>query len=299
MYIKNYLIKKMVSIVILNFNGGDDILECLRSIVSWRKSEQVLVVDNGSSDNSLKEIKQKFKKVEIIENKKNLGFSVGNNEGIKKGLKDGADFIILLNQDVVCEYNFIPGLLQRIKNKPDIGILSPVVKFFKKGREYYDYGGKINPFTLKTYHLNMTYKPKSWSRELDFVNGCSMFIKREVFETVGFLNEDYFFGYEDVDFCLRAKKAGFKVSVCGSEEIIHKGSRAIGFLSSDWIYYWSRNYLLFIKKNFTRTRILLCSPFIVTRVLLFLLSLFVKKQEAISHFFYGIYDFFKGNLKER
>jgi len=205
-------------IIILNFNGGEDILACLKSLQliklpsKWKLG--VLVVDNNVNPTSLK-----LRGVKILRNFKNLGFAKGMNVGIRRAIKNGAEAVLLLNQDAVVEKNFLVPLLE---NSADI--VGPVIKFKRQGRWVYDLGGKINWWLGRTKHEEM--ENGEWRMEnikdIDYVSGCAMMIKRPVLEKIGLLDERYFLYFEDADFCLRAKKAGFKVAVEPKSLIFHK-----------------------------------------------------------------------------
>lgn len=218
---------KKIFIIILNFNGGDDILSCLDSLqlikepTSWKK--EIIVIDNASTDGSVKKIESKYRKIKVLKNKKNLGFAAGNNIGIRYALKRNADAIILLNQDTVVEKTFLEPLL---KNPADI--VGSVIKF-KRGRRWlYDYGGKINWLIGRTSHQEslVYFNSDRLSKKLDFqdpdyISGCAMLIKRSVFEEVGLLDERFFLYFEDADFCLRAKRTGFKIAIEPKSMIFH------------------------------------------------------------------------------
>jgi GT2 family glycosyltransferase len=209
--------------IILNFNGGEDILACLKSLQLIKQPEkwcvEYLLVDNCSTDNSLQLIKQAFPKIKIIKNNKNLGFAGGNNVGISYALNQGADAVLLLNQDTTVEKGFLGPL---IKNSADI--VSPVIKFKRKGKGIYDFGGKVNWWIGRTKHKEkLEFRIKNLELDkIDYVSGCCMFIRRPVFEKIGLLDERYFLYFEDADFCLRAKKAGFKIAVEPKSLIFHK-----------------------------------------------------------------------------
>lgn len=199
--------------VILSFNGKRDIIECLGSVS--REQTEIIVVDNGSVDNSVQLIKSKFPKIRVIENKRNLGFAKGCNIGIRQALKKGAKAILLLNQDTSAKKDFLRSLL---KNPADI--VGPVIKFKRNKRWVYDLGGRINFSLGRTYHLEENKIRRI--NNIDYVSGCAVLIKRSVFEKIGYLDERFFLYFADVDFCLRAKKAGFKVAVEPKSIIIHK-----------------------------------------------------------------------------
>lgn len=212
---------KKVFILVLNFNGGRFILDCLRLLQliklpsGWRA--EVLVIDNASIDNSLQLIESRFPKIKIIKNKKNLGFAGGNNVGIRLALKQKAEAVLLLNQDTVAERNFLSPLLA---NGADM--VAPIIKFKQKGKWVYDFGGKINWWIGKTSHDERAKVKNEKPVKIDYVSGCCMLIKKEVFNKIGLLDEKFFFYFEDTDFCLRAKKAGFKIAVEPKSMVLHK-----------------------------------------------------------------------------
>lgn len=212
---------KKVFILVLNFNGGRYILDCLQSLQliklppGW--GAEVLVVDNASTDNSLQLIESRFPKIEIIKNKKNLGFAGGNNIGIRLALKRKAQSVLLVNQDTVVEKNFLSPLLAN-----DADMVAPIIKFKRKGKWIYDFGGKINWWIGRTSHDERTKVKNEKPAKIDYVSCCCMLIKKEVLNKIGLLDEKFFLYFEDVDFCLRAKKAGFKIAVEPKSIVLHK-----------------------------------------------------------------------------
>jgi hypothetical protein len=202
----------------------------LQSLQSTIGSEaEIVVVDNASSDDSVAKIKDKDLK--ILKNKKNLGFAAGANIGIKYVLRQGTEAILLLNPDTIVTKNFLRPL---VKNPADI--VSPVIKFKRDGSRIYDFGGKINWWLGRTSHI------ANFSEDIDYISGCAMLIKRPVLEKIGFFDERFFLYFEDVDFCLRAKKAGLKISVEPKSVIFHQ-------LSGTAKRPWHQNLQL-LKSNF-------------------------------------------------
>lgn len=212
---------KKLYIIVLNFNGGNDILECLEALqlikVPKNLQIKILVVDNGSTDDSVKSVKNlRVKELRVLRNQKNLGFAKGNNIGIKCAHKNKADLVLLLNQDTIVSKN---SLLPLLKNSADI--VSPVIRFKRKGKWIYDYGGKINWNFGKTWHQeSATYQFQKIFLP-DYVSGCCMLIKKPVWEKIGLLEKKYFLYFEDVDYCLRAKKSGFIVATEPKSVIFH------------------------------------------------------------------------------
>lgn len=225
-------------VIILNFNNKKDIILCLQSLIKAYSKINVVVVDNGSSDGSVELIKAKFLSpprspfppssrlrragghlggvLKLIKNKENLGFAKGINKGIEFALKQGAESILLLNPDTEVTKGFLELLLT---NKADI--VGPIIKFKRKGEWIYDFGGKIN-FWLGRVNHDESSNPKAVFGQPDYLSGCCLLIERRVFEKIGLLNEKYFLFFEDSDFCLKAKRAGFKVALEPKSMILHK-----------------------------------------------------------------------------
>lgn len=217
---------KKIYIILLKFNGEKEIKRCLESLqlIKLPKKWQVkvLVVENSSYIKyKISNIKYKnYKlKIKVIKNKKNLGFAGGMNVGTREALKDKAQAVLLLNQDTQVEKNFLPPLLE---NSADI--VAPVIKFRRQGKWVYDYGGKVDWGLGKTKHIEkwqMTKTPTGDKWQIDYVSGCAMLIRRPVLEKIGLLDERYFLYFEDADFCLRARRAGFKIAVEPKSVVIH------------------------------------------------------------------------------
>lgn len=203
-------------VIIINFNNGKDIFACLESVIKAYPRINIIVVDNGSNDGSVEEIK-KLKNIKIIKNKRNMGFAKGVNKGIKFVLKQGAESVLLLNPDTKVNKGFLESLLT---NKADI--VGPIIKFKRKGQWIYDFGGKIDFWIGRTFHNEYPTSSIKNLKSPDYLSGCCLLIRRKVFEKIGLLNERYFLFFEDADFCLRAKKAGFKIALEPKSIILHK-----------------------------------------------------------------------------
>lgn len=233
-------------ILILNFNGKKDTLECLQSLeeIKMLSDYEIIVIDNASTDGSVKAVKGKFPKAKIIKNKKNLGFAAGNNVGIRYALQEGAEDILLLNNDTLCSQT---SLIWLFKNQGDI--VGPVLEFQRGGKTIYDLGGHINWWIGRATHEELEYKNKISNRNPDYVSGATMLVRREVFEKIGLLDDHYFLYYEDADFCSRARKAGFKITLEPKAIIYHKLGGSSGRHSLATLYHNLRSNLLFINKN--------------------------------------------------
>ena len=214
---------RKIFIIIINYHGDEMVAQLKQSLHEEEKSLsgikiEIIIIDN---------------------NKKNIGFAAGCNKGIRLALKHGADAVLLMNQDIEIKKGFIKPILN---NSADI--ISPIIKF-KRGDEWvYDCGGKINWWWGRTKHVElriMNYELRI-KKKIDYVSGCCMLIKREVFEKIGLFDERYFMYFEDVDFCLRAKNAGFQIAVEPKSVVIH--NIAEGRKKS------LRQHLIHLKSNF-------------------------------------------------
>jgi len=218
--------REKVFIVIVNYNSGSYIIDCLKSLeISRYKDIKIseVIIDNSSVDNSLQLIKQQFSKIKIINNKNNLGFAKAVNQGIKNALQNKADYVFLLNPDTLAEKNLLKPLIQLIKSDKKIGIVVPALKDEVKAGSVYSLGLKFNKFLGRTEHIHLHVNPRSLHhQEEELVSGCAMLIKKEVFKKIGLFDERFFMYFEDSDFCLRTRKAGFKIYVEPKAVVIHK-----------------------------------------------------------------------------
>ncbi|HKI79994.1 MAG TPA: glycosyltransferase family 2 protein [Ignavibacteriaceae bacterium] len=244
-----------VSIIILNWNGSQDTMECLKSLnnVTYRNIE-IIVVDNGSKEAELRLLEDflKGKDVTFIKNKTNLGFTGGNNVGIKKALSNKADFILILNNDTMVSPGFIEPLLSVFNKSENAGIVAPQINYYNNKKLIWSAGGKIDKMRGSGFAISDQYERENnkIEKSVGFVSGCCMLVKREVFEVIGIFDENYFAYVEDTDLCYRTIQDGFKIFVAGNSKIYHKVSRStIKNLTQLPLYYVTRNRLYFAGKN--------------------------------------------------
>lgn len=250
-----------ISIILVNWNGKEDTLDCLVSLGNLKAQSaklKVIVIDNGSTDNSVEVIREKFPDVEVIETCKNLGFAGGNNLGIKRALEAGADFVWLLNNDTVVDKNALVALVDAFSDER-VDIAGSKI-YFSPGREYHkarytkeDHGhvlwyagGLIDWKNMYASHRGVDEVDNGQYdriQETSFVTGCSMMVKREVFEKIGLLDEKFFAYLEDLDFCLRASQMGYKLLYVPQSVVWHKNAGSSGVGSDTHLYYMTRNRL--------------------------------------------------------
>lgn len=242
-----------IVIVVLNWNGKQDTLACLDSLqkIDYPFFE-VIVVDNGSLDDSVAAIRSEFPRVLLLEAKKNLGFAGGNNLGIQLALDHGARYVLLLNNDTVVA----PDILQAFVDSASQGDILGAKLYLHDAPDTFDhFGGFWNKergvFDLVANRFKEDNKSWEKAEVLDYVCGCALFIKREVFEAIGFLEEKFFLIWEESDFCFRAKRAGFTSLFCPRAKLWHKVSASFVGGKAHSTYFWWRNRLLWIERNCT------------------------------------------------
>lgn len=242
-----------VLIVIVNFNGATDTIECIKSLekISF-KNYQIQIVDNSSDEENKKLLITKLSnKIKVIYSSTNLGFAGGNNIGIKESLKKNYDYTLLLNNDTLVEPDFLTNLTVEAQKNCEIGILAPKINYNLKRNFVWSAGGRISRIRGSGFskYENKKDSKEIKNRDVEFVSGCCLLIKNEVFEKVGLLDENYFLYLEDTDFCQRVINAGFKIRLVASSKIYHKvNSTTARHQTSLPIYYTTRNRLYFSKK---------------------------------------------------
>lgn len=235
-----------LSIIILNFNTKDFLEKCLESI---EKSSikpyqlEVIIVDNNSSDDSVKMVKEKFKKVILIENKENLGFAKGNNIGVKKSK---GKCILFLNPDTVVSKDSLKTVLDFLENNPQAGAATVKLVDTKGVLDEPSHRGFPTPWNAISHFSGLgKLFPKSrvfsgytmgWSKDLnsahevDSISGAFFCVRREAGEKVGWWDEDYFWYGEDIDFSFRLKKAGYSIYFLPDSKVLHYRGAASGIV---------------------------------------------------------------------
>ncbi|KKQ96816.1 MAG: hypothetical protein A3G66_01350 [Candidatus Levybacteria bacterium RIFCSPLOWO2_12_FULL_39_17] len=253
-----------IFVIILNFNGGQNTVDCLLSFSNISKKEfefEKVVVDNGSKDGSIEQIRKKFNDVIIIENQKNLGFAGGNNEGIRFALKSGADFVMLLNNDTIVHSGLVKNLLEPLEHDSVGGVVPKI--YFEKGYEFHKdrykesdkgkviwyAGGKMDWENLIGENIGVDevdHGQFDIRMETDLATGCCFMVRSDVLKNVGMFDDRYFLYYEDADLSQRIKKAGHKIIYEPAAIVWHKNAESSGGSGSDLQdYYITRNRLLF------------------------------------------------------
>ena len=251
-----------VAIIILNWNGAEDTLECLGSLKKVTYPDfEVVVVDNGSEGDDVKTLRQSFEDyARIIGNDRNYGFAEGNNIGIRYALNafDPA-YVLLLNNDMVVAPDFLSQLVRVAEGEDKVGIVGPKVYYYDfEGRKdvLWYAGGEINQWGRYVYcHTGKDgddLPQYQTIRSVDWVTGSAMMIKRCVIEELSLLNPGYFFGDEDVEYCIKARKHGFKIVYVPGARVWHKVGKSRDRYSTGLGYFFNHvlNHYRLILGNF-------------------------------------------------
>jgi len=260
-----------VAIIVLNWNGWRDAVECLESLQQLAyPSYQIILIDNGSTDDSITKIKSwcrrdpANRKLVIIEVGENKGFAGGNNVGITYALKNGYKYIWLLSNDTVVDKNALGEMIKVAQSDKSVGMV---------GSKFYDYARPdavqwLGSNTIILPRINRSGFSREESIEFRWLCAVSLLVKREVIEQIGAFNENYFYFCEDKDWCIRARKKGWKLYCALKSKVWHKHGASTGSKRIDkyWLgrkftricwegfsmpaYYESRNTVYLIKRNY-------------------------------------------------
>lgn len=245
-----------IFIILLNWNGKKDTLECLASLQKIPSPHfHTVIVDNGSTDGSVDLFRKAYPQIPIIETGANLGFAGGNNVAIEWALGKRADWIFLLNNDTIVDPEVLTQFLEASRSKASPKILGAKIYRYSDPQRIDHLGGKWNGQiaefeSFSSNHLDDGISYEQMER-VDYACGAALFIHRSVFETIGLLEPRFFLFWEETDFCFRAKRAGFEVWTAPKAKIWHKVSSSFTGGKPQMHYFWWRSRLLWIERNCT------------------------------------------------
>ncbi|MEI7813712.1 MAG: glycosyltransferase family 2 protein [Coriobacteriia bacterium] len=241
------------AIIIVNWNGWEDTIACLDSCAGLDyANREMLVIDNGSTNDSVARIRAAHPSVAVLETGANLGFAGGNNVGILTAIEHGASYIWLLNNDTTVEPRALSALVETIAANPDAGVAGSKITYFDRPDVLWYAGGEFTS-AGPVRHRGLD-EPDTGQYELleetGFVTGCSLFTTAEIIDRLGLLAEEYFLYWEEADFDWRVHAAGYKLLYVPESVVRHKVARSLG---ESWgtaqTKYLVRNMLLFYRRN--------------------------------------------------
>ncbi len=241
----------LVSIITVNFNQTAVTLEFLESVRRLQYEHcEVIVVDNGSNEPPGAAIQDSYPEVRYLETGRNLGFSGGNNVGIRAAR---GDYFLLVNNDTELTEDIVDRLVSHFQSDPAIGMVCPLIRYFDRP-DLIQYAGytRMNPLTARNKTIGQFEVDRGQyklPRETHFAHGAAMFTSRRVLEEAGLMPELYFLYYEELDWSARIKAAGYRIELEPRALIYHKESLSVGKLSTLKTYYMTRNRILFMRRN--------------------------------------------------
>lgn len=244
-------VEKVLSIITINYNGLKDTCELIESLPADDESLEVIVVDNASTQDEASEIEKNFPHVIVIRSKENLGFAGGNNLGIQAA--HGKYLFFINNDTIIHQTSDIRHLITRLESSDQIGMVSPKIRF-SWGSQQIQYAG----YTPLSY-ITLRNKPIGCGEDdhgqydtphpTPYAHGAAMMVKREVIEQAGLMSECYFLYYEELDWSMLIRRAGYEIWYEPASTVYHKESQTTGRTSPLKTFYITRNRLLFAKRN--------------------------------------------------
>lgn len=243
-----------VAVVILNWNNADDTLACLDSVTASdypANRLSIIVVDNGSTDDSVNRIRLAYQTVTLVVAGANLGFTGGNNVGIRHAISRGCDYLWLLNDDITVASDALSVLARVATESEHVAAVGPIIYMREAPNCILSFGCDMDG-NWRLVHRGLGEIDRGQYGEVvdvDYMSGASMFVSAKVIENVGLFDEDFFAYYEDVEWCRRVRMAGWRILCVPQAKVWHPDPKVRDETSGSVTYYTSRNQLLFLRKS--------------------------------------------------
>lgn len=282
--------KKLVAIIILNYKGLDDTIECVKSVKKiMYKNFLCAIVDNDSQDGSYEKLKEMFPEYKIIQFGENKGYAAGNNLGIKYALQEEAEYVCILNNDVIVKSDFLNVIIEYMEKNNTVGIAGPKICEYFAPEVIQSTGARIDLYKGVVPALNVGIAEEKISDEIiqcDYVGGACLIVKSEVISKIGLIPECYFLFFEETEWCLKAKRCNYDVVCISKAKIFHKGSASINKISGLSEYYFSKNQVLFEKRNASKLQFIYFTFYLLLK-LTYLIIFRKKKLRSLKAVFEG------------
>lgn len=281
-----------IFVIIVTYNAEGYIEDCLGSLFKNLPENdlvEVLVVDNASVDKTIDFVKKNFPKANLLPLSENIGFAGGNNKGIEKAIKEGADYIYLLNQDTVCGENFLQEAAMVMQANESIAAIQSLLMLYPQKNLINSWGNEIHFLGFGFsggYKKNIQEVDMDNIKEINYASGAAVLLRASVLKEIGFFNEDFFMYHEDLDLGWRIKLAGFKNVLAPRSVVYHKYefSRSI-----KKYYYMERNRFWVLAQNYKIGTLLLILPALCVMNLGLLVSALFSgwfKEEVRAYVYY-------------
>jgi len=221
-----------ICILVLNWNGAEDTIECVQSLKKLTyPNAEIVVIDNGSSDDSIPQIKAAHSEVKILELASNLFFGGGNNAGLKWAQEAGFDYVVFLNNDTTVEPDFLEPLLAGFNDSTKVGIVAPLMCYYATPDLVWYGGGKVNLWSgvVEHQHIRKHVSTLTTSvQKTDYITGCCLMMPTKLATELGGFDPSFKMYGEDVDLSLRTRSAGYDLLFIPKSKIYHKVSASVG-----------------------------------------------------------------------
>ncbi len=291
----------LVYVVVLTWNQRETTLECLESLTQMVYPRfRIVVVDNGSTDGTTEAIQSRFPGVEVIINERNLGYPGGCNVGLRYALSQGAEYIFAINNDVSVD----PLILNELvcEAAPDVGILAPKIYFASDPQKIWSVGGCRDRLTFEMKCRGDGERDQGqWSEviERDYLIGCAHLFSAPVLRDIGLLDAGYFLYYDDLDICIRARQAGYRLLMVPQARMWHKIADSSGGVGTPRErYYMARSNVRFLRKHVRSWQYLFVIPYRTGSIIKTLLRLiWHKRLDSARAYLRGLRDGLKVSIE--
>ena len=292
-----------ISIITINYNGLKDTCELIDTLPLENDKLEVIVVDNASLQDEASIIEQRYPRVTVVRSSKNLGFAGGNNLGIQAS---HGRYLFFINNDTIIETkneeqrnNFLQPLIERLESSDKIGMVCPKIRF-SWGNHLIQYAGytPLSSITMRNHSIGFgeeDHGQYDTPHQTPYAHGAAMLVKREVINRVGMMPECFFLYYEELDWSMMIRRAGYEIWFDPSFTVYHKESQSTGQDSPLRTYYLTRNRLLFVRRNIHQPERLLSYIYLIGVVAAkdCLKSLFRRRLDLVKAIMCGIIHFNK------
>ena len=296
-------VEKLLSIITINYNGLKDTCELIDTLPLENDKLEVIVVDNASLQDEASIIEQRYPRVTVVRSSKNLGFAGGNNLGIQAS---HGRYLFFINNDTIIETkneeqrnNFLQPLIERLESSDKIGMVCPKI-LFSWGNHLIQYAGytPLSSITMRNHSIGFgeeDHGQYDTPHQTPYAHGAAMLVKREVINRVGMMPECFFLYYEELDWSMMIRRAGYEIWFDPSFTVYHKESQSTGQDSPLRTYYLTRNRLLFVRRNIHQPERLLSYIYLIGVVAVkdCLKSLFRRRLDLVKAIMCGIIHFNK------
>jgi hypothetical protein len=293
-----------IAIILVNYNGKQYNAPCIDSLLTCTDyhDKKIYVVDNASTDDSLQLLREKYgtdERIELITLDDNYGFSYANNVGIKRALEQGAEYVLLLNNDTEVKPDMVENLLQCAARHPG-SMIAPKIYYSDNPNVIWSAGGEVSPIVRKVSHVGLDQTDCGQfdtEREIDFATGCALLIPEAVLRRAGLLDERFFLYYEDTEYSFRLQKLGISIYYCPTAVVYHKvGASSKGADSPLCAYYISRNWLLCSRTHLSGRFPVFLAYYVINRLACCLLWALCGKWALVQATWRGIRDYHRGRF---